>query len=92
MARLTISLLGSLDITLDDQPVTHSFTGKARALLAYLAAESPRYPKGHLRSHHRETLAGLLWPDYPEQNARANLRNALSNLRKTLGDQDALHG
>jgi len=83
VARLTISLLGSLEIVLDDQPVTYLATGKARALLAYLAVEA-----GH--AHRRETLAGLLWPDYEERSARANLRNALSNLRKAIEDRPAI--
>jgi DNA-binding SARP family transcriptional activator/predicted ATPase len=85
MARLTVSLLGSFDIKLDDQPVTALVTGKVRALLAYLVVEDDR-------PHRRETLAGLLWPDYPERSARASLRNALSDLRATVGDRDAVRG
>jgi len=37
-------------------------------------------------------LAALLWPGYGEENARANLRQTLHHLRKSLGDdrnQDA---
>ena len=82
MARLTVSLLGSFEIKLDDQPVTRAVTGKVRALMAYLAVEADR-------PHNREVLAGLLWPDYPERSARANLRNTLSNLRTAIGDRDA---
>ena len=37
----------------------------------------------------RETLAGLLWPDMGDSGARGNLRHALSNLRKVLGNQAA---
>jgi len=80
MARLTVSLLGSFDIKLDDQPVTARVTGKLRALLAYLVVEADR-------PHRRETLVGLLWPDYPERSARASLRNALSELRAVVGDR-----
>jgi DNA-binding SARP family transcriptional activator len=82
MACLTVSLLGSLDIKLDGQSVAHLATGKARALLAYLAVEADR-------PHRRETLSGLLWPDWPDRSARANLRNALSNLRTAIGDRGA---
>jgi len=53
-----------------------------RALLAYLVVESDRPQR-------REKLVGLLWPDYPEESARHNLRQALFNLRLALGDQDA---
>ena len=81
MARLAVSLLGSLDIKLDDQPVTQLAKGKARALLAYLAVEADR-------PHRRETLAALLWPDWLERSARTNLRNALSNLRTAIGDRE----
>ena len=89
MARLTVSALGPFAVVLDDQPITHLVTGKVRALLAYLAVEAS-YPEGHLRrAHRREVLAGLLWPEWPERSARTNLRNALSNLRKAIGDRDA---
>ena len=42
MTRLSVSLLGSFDIQLDGQSVAHLATGKARALLAYLAVEADR--------------------------------------------------
>jgi DNA-binding SARP family transcriptional activator/predicted ATPase len=82
MARLTIRLLGPFHVTLDGKPITNFESNKVRALLACLAME-PHYP------HSREMLAGLLWPDQPEQTARHNLRQALSNLRQALGDRDA---
>jgi DNA-binding SARP family transcriptional activator len=80
--RLTLRLLGPPEIRLDGEPVTGLSSNKVRALLFYLAVEDNR-------PHRRETLAGLLWPDYPERSARTNLSNALSNLRATLGDRDA---
>lgn len=46
---------------------------KTAALLAALAIEGPTS---------RSRLAGLLWPEAPEQRARANLRQTLSRLRK----------
>jgi DNA-binding SARP family transcriptional activator len=81
MAHLSISLLGTLRVTLDGEPVTDFATDKARALLAYLAVESDR-------PHRRDALAGLLWPDQPQKRARQSLRQALSDLRKAIGDQD----
>lgn len=36
--------------------------------------------------HARDALAFLLWPDSSDQVARTNLRSALANLRKILGD------
>jgi DNA-binding SARP family transcriptional activator len=80
MAHLSISLLGGFEVTLDGQPVTGFESNKVRALLAYLATETGR-------AHSRDKLAGLLWPDMPDRAARNNLRYALSNLRKAIGDQ-----
>ena len=51
---------------------------KPLALLAYLVLER--------RPHSRETLAGLLWGESPEVEARASLRQALKQLRDALGD------
>lgn len=79
MARLSVSLLGSFLVILDDKPVTGFESAKVRALLAFLAAEA-----GH--AHGREALAELLWPDHPPGAALADLRHALANLRKAIAD------
>jgi adenylate cyclase len=52
---------------------------KARALLAYLAL-----PPGKPRS--REELMALLWSERGDEQARGSLRQALSGLRRDLGD------
>jgi predicted ATPase/DNA-binding SARP family transcriptional activator len=80
-ARLTICLLGPTLIRLDQENVTAFGTDKARALLAYLAVEADR-------PHRRERLAGLLWPVRPERVARTNLRRALADLRRAIGDRE----
>ncbi|MDW7754778.1 MAG: BTAD domain-containing putative transcriptional regulator, partial [Brevefilum sp.] len=80
MAHLFIRLLGPFEILLDGKRRTAFHSDKERALLAYLCLEA-EVP------HRREKLAGLLWPDYPESAARTNLRNALANLRKVIGDR-----
>ena len=82
MTRLSIRLLGPLQVTLDGQPVTGFRSDKVRALLAYLVVEAEG-------PHRREKLAGLLWPDWPEDSARANLRRALADLRQAIGDRQA---
>ncbi len=82
MAHLSIDVLGSLQVFTDDQPVTTLESVKVRALLAYLAVESDQ-------PHRREKLVGLFWPDYPEADARHNLRQALFNLRSIIGDHSA---
>jgi len=82
MNRLVINLLGPYEVSLDGEQVTDLASDKVRALLAYLAVEAEQ-------PHRREKLVGLLWPDQPEQAARANLRRALSNLRKAIFDGPA---
>jgi DNA-binding SARP family transcriptional activator/predicted ATPase len=85
MARLSLSLLGPFQVTLDGRPVTGFKSNKVRALLAYLAVEADRL-------HRRETLAGLLWPDWLDRDALGNLRYALSDLRKVIGDRAGADG
>jgi DNA-binding SARP family transcriptional activator/predicted ATPase len=62
--------------------VTGFESDKVRALCAYLAVEAQR-------PHRRDSLAGLLWPDWSDRAARSNLRNALANLRTAIGDRRA---
>ena len=82
MAKLAIKLLGPYRAELDGQPLTDFRSDKVRALLAYLAVEAQR-------PWTRDQLADLFWPDYQETKAQANLRNALSNLRRLIGDVQA---
>jgi diguanylate cyclase (GGDEF)-like protein len=83
MQRLSIYLLGSFQVRLDDELVTARFrTEKERALLAFLAIESGR-------AHSREMLAELLWPERPEGVARTNLRQALLGVRRAISDHQA---
>ena len=82
MAHLALHLFGSFRVTLDGRPVTAFKSNKVRALLAYLAVEADT-------PHRREVLAGLLWPDWPDRDAFSNLRYALSDLRRAIGDRTA---
>src|SRR3972149_1415572 len=82
MARLVISALGSLQVTLDGRPVADFESNKVRALLAYLAVECDR-------PHRRDALMALLWPDQPDRPARNNLPHVLPNLRQAMGDAAA---
>lgn len=82
MAQLALSLLGPLQVTLGNHPVTGFKYDKVRALLAYLAVEQER-------AHEREALLGLFWPDLPEDAARNNLRQTLLTLREAIGDRTA---
>ncbi|MGH2681795.1 MAG: ATP-binding protein [Actinomycetota bacterium] len=76
MPELTVSLLGPPQVERDGVPVEVD-TRKAIALLAYLAVTA--------RGQNRDTLAGLLWPEYQQARARAALRRTLSTLKKALG-------
>jgi len=82
MGRLDVRLLGPFQVTLDGEPRTGFHSDKVRALLAYLCTETTG-------PHRREKLAGMLWPDWPESSARANLRRALANLRSVISDRRA---
>jgi predicted ATPase/DNA-binding SARP family transcriptional activator/class 3 adenylate cyclase len=82
MTQLNIVLLGGLAVDADGERIADLHYGKVRALLAYLALEPER-------PHRRERLAGLLWPDSPDDSAHRSLRTALYRLRRALSDHDA---
>ena len=75
--ELRLTLLGGFTVTLDHRPVAGLTSHKAQALLCYLAVTG--------RAFSRPALAGLLWPDIPEANARMNLRKELARLNQALG-------
>lgn len=77
MARLLISLLGSVKVNTAGQAPIRFPADKVQALLIYLAVEADR-------PHRRESLAGLFWPDRPEETARHSLSQALLRLRRAL--------
>ena len=76
-ALLELKLLGGFEARLQAGPALVLPTQKTQALLAYLAL-----PLG--QSHPREKLATLLWGDMQHAQARGNLRNALSRIKKIL--------
>src|SRR5215217_3016499 len=76
--QLELSLLGSPEVRLDGNPITGFRSSKAQALLYYLAVTG--------RSHTRLALAGLLWGDLSDTQARLSLTQCLSNLRQLVGD------
>jgi DNA-binding SARP family transcriptional activator len=75
-AALQLHLLGPPRVELDGAPIEVD-TRKAIALLAYLAVTG--------RPQSRDHIAGLLWPEYEQERARAALRRTLSALRTALG-------
>ncbi len=79
MSHLSVDLLGPLQVSVDGIPITELESTKVRVLLAYLVVEASQ-------PHSRTSLVGLLWPDYTEESARHNLRQALFKLRYIIGD------
>ena len=76
MEILRLQMLGNVRLSLGSRLLSDELSKKAQALLCYLAVNG--------RSHSREVLASLLWSDFPEARARANLRATLSELREVL--------
>jgi hypothetical protein len=74
---LRVRLLGRFSVELDDEMVDVP-SRPAQSLLAYLILNAGIALR-------REKVAGLLWPESTEANARSNLRHALWRLRKALG-------
>jgi DNA-binding SARP family transcriptional activator len=77
MPVLQITLLGKPAFSIDEQPVFQESHTKAQALLCYLATTG--------RTHYRNELASLFWPDMPDVQALKNLRNILPVLRARMG-------
>jgi DNA-binding SARP family transcriptional activator len=82
MARLEIKLFGEVEVSWEGQLLSFP-TQKATELFAYLVVHC-----GH--AHPRAALAALLWPESDEEKARANLRQTLARLRRTLARAECL--
>ena len=76
-----LSVLGRFELSGPDGPIDLT-SGKLAALLVFLACTAPQ-------AHSRDKLMTLLWGSHFEAQARQNLRQALTRLRRALGD-DAL--
>ena len=77
MGQISLTFLGTFEVTTAAGAITGFRTDKMRALLAYLALSEGRPQR-------RERLAALFWPENDHQNALANLRLTLHRLRQTL--------
>lgn len=80
MKILKLKLLGTFQLTINEESINNFGYEKVKGLLAYLATEA------HV-PHSREEIATLFWPDLSSKAARVNLRRALSNLRILLKDK-----
>jgi predicted ATPase/DNA-binding SARP family transcriptional activator len=79
-APLAIRLFGSFETRCHGRPLTRLRSRKEYRLLALLCLR-------HDRPLARAWLAGTLWPDSTEQQALANLRSSLKDLRRALGGE-----
>jgi predicted ATPase/DNA-binding SARP family transcriptional activator len=77
---MVIRLFGPMDVQVDGHPLPRLATRKRMWLLALLVLRQDR-------DVDRVWLAGTLWPDSSEQQALANLRQSLAELRRALGQQ-----
>ena len=75
MPSLSLTLCGSVAVA-GHGVVPETIGAKSLALLAYLALEPG--------SHSRDELTALLWGEYPEEKAKASLRQALTHLREQV--------
>ena len=80
MLALMLNLLGGFEVRLGDRSFMLP-TKRGQALLAFLAMTPDR-------RHSRDMLAGFLWEDRGEQQARTSLRQTLSVLRKVIPPAD----
>src|SRR5512138_1411380 len=74
---LALHFLGPPQLYLNNTPITAE-RRKVVALLAYLAVERGQ--------HRRELLSALLWPDYDQAKAFANLRHTLWEIQQSIGE------
>ncbi|UCC53740.1 MAG: hypothetical protein JSV68_07150, partial [Anaerolineaceae bacterium] len=76
MEVLRLKLLGLCQLSLGNRLLSAELSAKAQGLLVYLITTGC--------PHSRDVLAGLLWSDFPEHRARANLRDTLCDLKAIL--------
>lgn len=72
--KLEICLFGGLRVVVNGEAIATFMSAKAPALLAYLSVSG--------RAQRRDDLAALLWGEMPEADAKNNLRQVLTNLRR----------
>jgi DNA-binding SARP family transcriptional activator len=75
MASLSLTLCGCVAVQ-GEGVAAGELGAKSLALLAYLALEP--------EVHSRDELTALLWGEYPEERAKASLRQALTHLREAV--------
>ena len=77
--RFQLALLGRFELRGPDGSIDLT-SKKPAALLAFLACTAPQ-------AHSRDKLMTLLWGSHFDAQARQNLRQALTRLRRVLGEE-----
>ena len=79
---IELRTLGALELVGPEPSAVDALISQPKrlALLIYIAAATPT------GFHRRDTLLGLFWPELDQTHARGALRNALSFLRRQLGE------
>lgn len=77
MSALRISLFGRFEAYFGDTPIDTLNARRVQELLCYLLIH-------RMRTHPREAIADLLWPEYPAERAKKCLRQTLWQLKSTL--------
>ena len=80
---LHLQLIGALALKIDGTTVSLPSSGRARALLVWLALHPGMQP--------RSTIAAQFWPEVLDSSARSSLRTTLRTLRQELGSGAAKH-
>lgn len=80
--HLALNFFGGFQAAINNEPMSESRAKRIEALLVFLVMEANR-------SHRREMLIGLLFPDMPDEAARTNLRQTLTRLRRAIHDAAA---
>ena len=80
---LEVWLIGKFEIQSSGEPVLIA-SRIGQSLFAYLILNAGT-------SHRREKLAGMFWPDSPEEKARAYLRHELWRIRKALSTKSKIN-
>jgi len=79
---LDLTLFGVPRVRLNGQDLSAAIRGKGLALLAYLALAAPAMVD-------RSKIAGLLWPDKPDEVSSYRLRHTLWDLHRSLAPEGA---
>ena len=80
MPRLSLVLLGPVEIIFNEERLERFRTSRVQALLLYLATEQVL----GTNTHRREALMELLWPGLPLKSAQVNLRQTIYHLRQAI--------